>query len=48
LRVAVVHRGERGEAFLTGGVPDLKLDGSGRQIALLCEECGCLRVSLSP
>lgn len=41
LGISVVHGGERGESLLTGGIPDLKLDRSGREVAFLCQESGC-------
>lgn len=40
LGVAVVHWGEAGEAFLACCVPDFEFDGSGGELAFLCEEGG--------
>lgn len=40
LGVAVVHGRERGEAFLAGCVPDLKLDCARGQVAFLGEKGG--------
>lgn len=41
LGVAVVHWREAGEPLLARRVPDLELDGAGREVAFLGQEGGC-------
>lgn len=40
LGVTVIHGSQRGETLLPGGIPDLELDGSVREVAFLGEEGG--------
>jgi hypothetical protein len=40
LRITVVHRGERSESLLAGGIPDLELDRARRKGAFLRQKRG--------